>query len=161
MDWTIHISNLIHWANQKGYHVELIEGGSDTICQLSKTIEINSSSKIELQIIKLLHECGHVLIFENGSSFNFKEKNTYSESTVGYKVFTVIEEIEAWKRGRDLAKRLNIPIEEAEWEKDMIRALKKYINWASDLKEKLDVNDASKGSPSKQRSRNAKESTSK
>jgi hypothetical protein len=162
MDWTIHINNIIYWANGKGYHVEITEGGDDSICPDSKTIEINSASKPEIQVIRLLHECGHALIFDNGSSFNFKEKRSYSESSVGYKVFAVIEEVEAWKRGKDLAKRLNIPIEDCEWEKDMVRALKKYINWASDLKEKIkDDKDGNESSPTKQRSRNSKKSPSK
>jgi hypothetical protein len=167
MDWTIHINNLIYWANEKGYHVEMLEGGDDSICQESKLIEINSSSRTELQVIRLLHECGHALIFENGSSFNFKEKRSESESSVKYKVFTVIEEVEAWKRGRDLAKRLSIPIDDSEWEKDMVKALKKYINWASDLKEKIkddkDANNSksiNKGSSTKQRGRASKKSTS-
>jgi hypothetical protein len=160
MDWTIHINNLTHWANDKGYHVEMVKNGDDSICHISKHIEINSSAKPQVQVIRLLHECGHALIFENGSSFNFKEKRTYPETSVGYKVFAVIEEVEAWKRGRELGKRLGIPIEEAEWEKDMVRALKKYINWASDLKEKMNVNDANKSSPTKQGSRDSEESTS-
>ena len=162
MDWTIHINNIIHWANEKGYHVELIEGGDDAICQESKIIEINSSSKTETQIIRLLHECGHVLIFENDSAFKFKEKRSYSQSSVGYKVFAVIEEVEAWKRGRDLARRLSVPIEEQSWEKDMVTALKKYINWASDLKEKMkDDKDANKSGSIKQRRRTSKASPSK
>lgn len=138
MDWTIHIENLTNWANDRGYHVEMVKNGDDSICHISKTIEINSSSKPSVQAIRLLHECGHALIFDNGSKFNFKEKREYSKNTVAYKVFAVIEEVEAWKRGKELAKRLDIPIEEAEWEADMVRALKKYINWASDLKEKND-----------------------
>jgi hypothetical protein len=149
MDWNLHINNLIYWANDRGYEVELVKGGDDSICHISKHIEINSSSRPELQVIRLLHECGHALIFDNGSSFNFKEKRDYPKNTTAYKVFSVMEEVEAWKRGKDLAKRLNIPIEEAEWEKDMVRALKKYINWASDLKEKKDVDDANKGSSTK------------
>ena len=160
MDWNLHINNLIYWANKKGYHVEISKEGDDSICYISKVIEINSSSKESVQVIRLLHECGHVLIFEHDSIFNFKDKRDSPKECVAHKVFTVIEEIEAWKRGRELAKRLEIPIEEAEWESDMVRALKKYINWASDLKEKM-KNDASKSGKVRSKCRNPKESSSK
>lgn len=140
MDWTIHINDLIHWANEKGYHVEIVKNGDDSICPISKIIEINSCLKPSVQVIRLLHECGHVLVFENGSIFNFKDKRDYKKESTPHKVFSVIEEVEAWKRSKELAKRLKIPIEEAEWEEDMVKALKKYINWASDLKEKGEKN---------------------
>jgi Zn-dependent peptidase ImmA (M78 family) len=160
MDWTNHIDTLVHWANGRGYHVEIEKGGDDSICHISKLIEINSSNPPKIQVIRLLHECGHALIFDNGSTFNFKQKREYDEGTVARKVFTVIEEVEAWKRGRDLGKRLGIPIEEEEWEANMVKALKKYINWASDLKEKIDDTDGYKSSSTRRKSRASKKSTS-
>jgi len=136
MDWNGHLDSLIVWAEKNGYHVDIERGNDDCICPESKIIEINSSSSLKTQVIRLLHECGHALIFKNGSTFEFEDKKKYAERTVPYKVFTVIEEAEAWRRGRELAKRLQIPIDDEEWERNMVRALKRYINWASDLKEK-------------------------
>ena len=43
---------------------------------------INSSSSLETQVIRLLHENGHVLIFENGSVFDFKSKRNLNEKNV-------------------------------------------------------------------------------
>lgn len=157
MDWTIHINNLIYWADEKGYHVTLEKNGDDSICYISKIIEINNSMPPKTQVIRLLHECGHVLIFENGSPYNFERKRVLPEDSTPFKVFTVIEEVEAWKRGKELAKRLNIPIEDEEWEGNMVKAIKKYINWAADLKEKVDE---SKSSKTRRKSRNSKEGTS-
>lgn len=157
MDWTIHINNLIYWADEKGYHVTLENNGDDSICYISKIIEINSSMPQKIQLVRLLHECGHVLIFENGSSYKFERKRDLPESSPKFKVFTVIEEVEAWKRGKELAKRLNIPIDDEEWESSMVKAIKKYINWAADLKEGADE---SKSSKARRKGRNSKESTS-
>lgn len=126
-----YLDSLIVWAYEKGYHVDFTPNGDDCICNISKIIEINSSASTKKQIIRLLHECGHVLIFSNGSKFNFIDKEKYKENTDGYKIYTIIEEIEAWKRGRELANRLKIPIDDVEWEKSMVSALKKYVKWAN------------------------------
>jgi len=140
MEWNKHLDSLIVWASDRGYHVELSDKGDNCICHISKIIEINSTCSLEKQVTYLLHECGHALIFENGSVHNFEEKRKYSKNTVAQKVFTVIEEVEAWKRGRDLAKRLHIEIDDVSWEKSMVKALKKYINWASDYKGNKNAN---------------------
>lgn len=131
MSWDRYLDLLIVWAANKGYAVEMSSNSDDCICEITKLIEINSSRPLETQVIRLLHECGHVLIFENGSVYDFEDKKKYDKHTVGYKVFTVIEEAEAWRRGGELAKRLKIPIEDDVWEKAMVKALKKYINWAA------------------------------
>ncbi len=131
MRWNSYLEILIHWANNKGYAVEMSPDSDDCICEITKLIEINSSRPPETQVIRLLHECGHVLIFENGSVYDFQDKKKYEKHTTGHKVFTVIEEIEAWKRASELIKRLKIPIEEDAWEKAMVKALNKYIKWAA------------------------------
>jgi Zn-dependent peptidase ImmA (M78 family) len=136
VDWTEHLNNLEGWATERGYYIDFVRNGDNCICHISKLIEINSSCPKNRQVIYLLHELGHALIFENGSVYNFKDKRKYEKHVVAHKVFTVIEEAEAWRRGRELAKRLKIPIDDMIWEKSMVKALKKYINWASDMKEK-------------------------
>lgn len=81
----------------------------------------------------MLHECGHALIFENGSSvYDFEKFEGLKEKTVASKVFEVIEEIEAWKRGKELARRLRIPIDDVSWDRTMAEAIKKYIDLAAD-----------------------------
>lgn len=129
--WKEYLDSIVIWANQRGYEVCFERGGDSCICYISKVIEINSSCDIDKQVYYLLHECGHVLIFNNGSVHDFDLKRVSSKHTTTSKVYVVIEEIEAWKRGYELSKRLLIPIDKDEWEKAMVRALKKYINWAS------------------------------
>ncbi len=119
------------WAIERGYSVAFINDGDDAICYLSKMIEINASLPKEIQIIRLLHECGHVLIYENGSFFDFKSLRTVSKESTKYRVYTVVEEIEAWKRGEKLAKRLGMDIDSELLEKSKVSALKKYIDWAA------------------------------
>jgi Zn-dependent peptidase ImmA (M78 family) len=73
-EWVQAINILEVWANERGYHVEFCENGDNSICSVSKIIEINSSISVENQVYYLLHECGHALVFDNGSFYNF-DKN--------------------------------------------------------------------------------------
>lgn len=136
VNWVEHINELELWATKRGYYIEFVENGDNCICHISNVIEIDTSCSDDKQVIHLLHELGHALIFDNGSVYNFKDKRKYKKHNVAHKVFAVIEEAEAWRRGRELAIRLDIPIEDEVWEKSMVEALKKYINWASDMREK-------------------------
>jgi len=128
-----YIESLICWASDKDYFVEFNSGGENTICSVSKTIDINDKQSPRMQLICLLHECGHILIYENGSVPDFKHLKNFDEDNIEsfYRVNRVLEEAEAWKRGRSLADRLAIPIDDEEWEREKIYALQKYINWAS------------------------------
>lgn len=140
-DLSFYLNSLIVWAEEKGYCVSFDENGDNCVCTQSKIIEINSSAPLRSQVYYLLHECGHVAIDENGSFWNYKKNptNFYNkppseyESKIerdSYRVYTVIEEVEAWKRGFNLACRLGIPIPKDEWEKEMLDAIAKYIDWA-------------------------------
>ncbi len=129
-----YINSLVWWAYQKNYTVIFDKDCDNSMCPESKTILIKNTNSLESQLFTLLHECGHVLIFENKSVFNFREiqsKNSKRSSTS--KVFTVVEEAEAWKRGRLLANRLCIEVDEEKWNKATARALKKYMKWCLDL----------------------------
>lgn len=135
-----YLTILICWAEDRGFYVNFEENGDNAICSKSKIIEINSSSPLREQVISLLHECGHVAIYKNGSTWSYdRPMNLYSvppshyEKTGEkdrYRVYTIIEEIEAWKRAFKLAKRICIPITKEEWEESMFSAIGKYLDWS-------------------------------
>ena len=131
LKWITYLDNLTAWAADKGYTVDFVPGGDDSMCYVSKIIEINSSNAYETQVYCLLHECGHVLIFGDKKSEFLRAREKFNKNTVAAKVYIVCEEREAWVRGRRLAKRLAFQIDDEKWEKNMIRALNKYINWAA------------------------------
>jgi len=83
----------------------------------------------------MLHEAGHLLVGESDSVVNGEEEvlKKYSEKSKIHKTFTVIEEVEAWKRGLGLARRLGIPINKEKWNKDVARAIYKYMIWATEV----------------------------
>ena len=126
------IDTLICWLDEKNYHVDFDRKGDDSVDTSNKIVSINSTRTEETQLYILLHECGHVLIDANEKIVKYKQvQEKFSEKTCMNKVFTVMEEVEAWKRGRLLARRLSIPIDEEKWNRDMSRALNKYIKWAA------------------------------
>ena len=126
------IDALICWADKYGYSVSFLYNGEDSISSDAKYIEINSNNTIETQLYTLLHECGHLLIYNNGSAFGFSNiHENFSEKSNTHRVFTVIEEVEAWKRGRSLAKRLGIYVDDDAWNRRVCSAIKKYMVWAT------------------------------
>ena len=52
------------------------------------------------------------------------------EKTKKYKISVIGEEYEAWRRGRKLAKRLNIEVDKNKFDLVMTRNLMTYFKWA-------------------------------
>ena len=48
-----------------------------------------------------------------------------------YRISLIEEEFEAWKRGKRLAKRLGIQLDEARFEKHKAQCLMSYIHWGA------------------------------
>jgi|TARA_Y100000287_G_C14232269_1_gene362532 hypothetical protein len=132
MDHEESVSTLLVWLENKGYYVDFDRKGDDSVDTSNKIVSINNTRSLETQLYILLHECGHILIHNNEDIVKYKDvQEKFGEKTKINKVFTVMEEVEAWKRGKSLAKRLNIKINEEKWNKDLSRALYKYILWAA------------------------------
>ena len=128
------IGALEYWAYTKGYYVEFARNGDDSVDRESKIISINTTRSEETQLYTLLHECGHILVYGSDKIMNTQEvTDNYSEKSNIHRVFTVIEEVEAWKRGLALANRLGISVNKTKWNRDVVRALKLYMKWCLDL----------------------------
>ena len=126
-----YIDALVIWAFEKGYYVIFDRNGDDSICRESKIISIKNTRSLETQLYTLLHECGHLLIYNNNSVFEYERvEGSYGEKTMTRKSFRVIEEVEAWKRGKTLASRLGITINEKKWDREVSSAINKYMKWA-------------------------------
>lgn len=128
------ITAVTYWFQQKGYHVEIDRDGEDAIDRVSKFVSINSTRSLETQLHVILHEAGHLLVEKSDKITNGIPEvlNKYSEKSKIHRTFTVIEEIEAWKRGLKLASRLGIKINKEKWNKDVARAIYKYMVWATE-----------------------------
>jgi len=128
------LGTVIYWLQSKGYFVDFARDGDDSVDREAKIVSINSTRSLETQLYTLLHECGHVLVSESDNIVNGAEEvlGKYGEKTKIYKTFTVIEEVEAWKRGLKLAGRLHVPVDKKKWNRDVARAITSYMKWATD-----------------------------
>lgn len=126
------ISAIICWLEKRGYDVNFDRNGDDSVDREVRIVSIKNTRSDETQLHILLHECGHVLVLESDRVVNGIEEvlNKYADSSQIHKAFTVIEEVEAWKRGLALAKRLHIDIDKVKWNKDVSRAISAYMRWA-------------------------------
>jgi ribosomal protein L13E len=129
------LCSLEFWANSRGYYVDFARNGDDAVDRESKMISINTTRSLETQLYILLHECGHILVADSDKIVNGAEEVLckYSQKSKIHRVFTVIEEVEAWKRGLRLARKLGISVDKTKWNKDVARAIKKYMEWALGL----------------------------
>ena len=133
------IEILTEWARKRGYDVEFQKDLPDQLSFDDKTIYIHTRQGIENQVYSLLHQCGHLLVSISQKGFE-KDWPMYAyaatkrqEKTDKYKVSIVAEEYEAWKRGRKLADRLNIPVNKEKYDKAMTLAIMSYLRWAGNF----------------------------
>jgi hypothetical protein len=124
------------WASSKGYSVSEEYHNEDSVCFDSKTIYINSRQSIENMLYGIVHEAGHILIFSSMKHFLDKHPIYPYDIMDGrvkrskkYSVCLVSEEIEAWKKGLGLAKRLKININKEKYFKIMVESVWSYIDY--------------------------------
>lgn len=131
--WDKQFSKLQGWANKKKYNVKCYTDADDRLDFETRLIHINSRQHAENRFYTLLHECGHLLISNSYKQFQ-KDHPVYAFSSdirasrgKAYQVSLVAEEIEAWKRGRRLAKRLGLYINDEKFDKVMSECVMTYI----------------------------------
>lgn len=126
------------WLCEKGYEVLLETDGEDAVYFDCSQIVINSRNHIEKRLYILLHECGHILINNNSSSRVFSLSHDTAAVMGSRKVSRkrrvakLTEEIEAWRRGEALSRRLGIKINEEKFDKIKADAIISYVEWARD-----------------------------
>lgn len=102
----------------------------------NKIIYINSTQTLEKQLFVLLHECGHLLIDDPSDTTLFRFRHGYHETKPEIKrkfihrCQILEEEFEAWYRGRKLANKLGIQINDYNFETLKAGMLKSYMKWA-------------------------------
>ena len=136
--WKKQFDEVCSWLNRKGYEVYLYTDATDCVSFTGKRVFINSRNHPETKYYTLLHECGHVLIANDSDQFE-RDMPMYARSNDGrsarskaYRVSTVAEELEAWKRGRRLATRLGHAVDDDKYDKQITDNVMSYIEWAAD-----------------------------
>ncbi len=131
--WNKQYNKVSLWIESKGYKVSCQTDAEDRLEFEEKTIYINSRQHAENRFYTLLHEAGHLLISQTANQFQ-KDHPMYAMScdirscrSKAYQVSLVAEEIEAWKRGRRLAKRLGLKVNNDKLDKIMTDCVMSYI----------------------------------
>jgi hypothetical protein len=130
------LNKLKKWILKYKFLIKIIKTSIEEVNFNTKIININKDTKISSQIITLLHECGHILIYMQRKKYKYKYivgstwkdwHNLFINRTKKTKILILEEEIEAWNRGKKLAKRLKIKIQTKLWNYHKTRALMTYI----------------------------------
>jgi hypothetical protein len=94
-------------------------------------IVISSRLSHSTKVVYILHEAGHALIDSKEDCSRFGAGYpTASTKTFLNRSSIVFEELEAWKRGWDLAKRLKLKLSKSFYNKKRNEAIKLYFQWA-------------------------------
>ena len=135
------LDKLEAWAINRGYTVHFIPYVMDAVWGFDKSININSKCKLETQLYSLLHECGHIMVRSNQKKFrsNYPISHTQEKRksvnkqifrTKSYQVDIITEEIDAWRKGKELAKRIGIKLSNSAYDKETSKWVFSYINTA-------------------------------
>jgi hypothetical protein len=138
-DWDYQFGYVAGYIKSLGYTVKETPHEQERVEFDEKVIYINSRNRSETRFYTLLHEFGHVEIYEDGAEefeadhpMYYRIEDGRVERSKACKVSIVAEEIEAWKRGRWFARSEDLTINEKKYDKQMTEALMSYINWAAD-----------------------------
>jgi|GEM_PF-1548629 len=128
---------VIDWCNLRRIGVVFTNRRPAGVYQIEeKTIYINSRQSLEKQLFVLLHECGHLLIDDRSESTELRFKHGYYTEDKNvrrrfvHRCTVVEEEFEAWHRGRKLATKLGIQINDERFSALKAWMLKSYMKWA-------------------------------
>ena len=92
------IGIVLGWFDKKGYVVEFDRSGDDSVDRENKLVSINNTRSLETQLHVMLHEAGHVMVYNSDSIVNGIEEVLvkYSEKSKIHKIEN-IKKIK-WKR---------------------------------------------------------------
>jgi hypothetical protein len=136
------ISRVIDWLEKKNWTLDIDYCNRDEMQPEARQITINARQGVEKQLYSLLHECGHLLVQQNWERYEtsypatakmycYATTNRQLEGSKKYKVDILSEEIEAWRRGKSLASRLGIYINEEKYNELTSECIYSYILWAA------------------------------
>ena len=124
--------------NDHGIDVILKKGEEDRWDPTARIVFIDRSYTWEKRYYILLHELGHVLISKTLNKFN-EDYPMYANSidnrrtrSKAYRVSLIAEELEAWKRGRKMGKKIGHFIDDVKYDKLISDNVMSYIEWAAE-----------------------------
>jgi len=125
---------LAQYSKQLGWNV-MLRKGTTALNEADfekKQITINSSQRPELRVYTLLHELGHASVRRGqGWAYKFPYCNLNKKvlTTNRERIGILEEEMAAWHKALDIAKKRNVIIDREVFDRDKARCLMTYIKW--------------------------------
>ena len=139
--WQGFFNHLCNYANLCGWTVKTGEELTDMADSEANLVTIKLLQNKEDQTYVLMHELGHMHIF-NSKDYNTKFAGLHAARAKGYyglqtyRVERVQEELEAWDQGKIVATNLGIPVDQDKFRRMKARNVSSYMIWAQ--KRKID-----------------------
>ena len=116
---------LCTYAEQCGWHVEFEPAESECDGRV-RLLVIDSRQKIRTQVYELLHELGHMLD-DDCSADRLIPASQYASLTATGRVAELECELNAWKRGWQLARKLQLGIDRRAYQRAAVLHLKTFL----------------------------------
>jgi hypothetical protein len=138
-NWDYQHGHVEGYLSAMGYNIVTNRSCNTSVDFSDKIVYLNTRFSPEIQFYLLLHELGHVLIWEEGW-YDFESEHPLyiryagkcSQKSYAGRVSVLGEEYEAWRLGRRWARHNSLCIDDKKYDKTMTKNLMTYITWAAD-----------------------------
>ncbi len=131
------ITKVVAWFEKKGYTVRFGPQFRDEVYPTLKRVTICSRPSLMSQLIALLHEAGHIMLYAD-KTYNDRFGKGWPAiharkqvDSLAHRAQVVEEEIEAWNRGQRLFERLGLTVERSTWLAIRYRCITNYCGYAA------------------------------
>lgn len=139
MNYKSQCLKVIEYCNKQKIKVILNDVTEDCCYPHVKLIYISTGQTWQNRLYTLLHEIGHMKIYKKRkewldyfSCYACDETDGRKMRSISYQVSLVAEEIEAWKIGMKLGKKLGVHIDKNKYNAIMNKCIMSYISSAKD-----------------------------
>lgn len=138
------ISRLESWLRSQGFTLCFSNKAISYVDFEDMQVVVNSRYRPGSQLAQLAHECGHILITDEEIDARFSKGypllgNSRYRHNLVHRITVVEEEVEAWKRGEDLLKSMNINYDKDVFAACKAKSLKSYFKWTCRAKLKKTI----------------------
>lgn len=130
------LRKLEKWLIERRWGLMWSYSDDDNVDFTSRVITINSNRTPQSQIFGIIHEIGHILLYESpdyvvrfANSDEFKHRREKSRESLKVRAETLGEEWEAWSLGETLSRRMALEIDYQAYYAARNRDLKSYAKW--------------------------------
>jgi hypothetical protein len=130
------LRKLEKWLVERQWKLEWSYSIDDCVDFSGRQIVINANRTPQSQIFGIIHEIGHILLYESpdyivrfANSDAFKNRTEKSRESLKVRAESLGEEWEAWALGETLSRRMTLEIDYQAYYAARNRDLKSYAKW--------------------------------